>query len=180
VKLFDEAPTPGPRVPLDELAARARDVKVVAFDVDGVLTDGRLYYGPDGELMHAFQARDGLGMVRARLAGLVLVAVTGRVSKNVDARLRELKVQHVVQGARQKDEELQAVLDKEGASFAQAAFVGDDVNDVCCFAKVRLAACVPDSADDVAPHVHYVTRRKGGEGALREVIELVLKAQGRW
>ena len=180
MKLIEEAPAPGPRVPLDDLVARARDVKVVAFDVDGVLTDGRIYYGPDGELMHAFQARDGLGIVRARLAGLVLVAVTGRVSKNVDARLRELKVHHVVQGARQKDDDLGAVLAKEGASYAQTAYVGDDVNDVCCFEKARFAACVPDSADDVAPHVHYVTRRRGGEGALREVLQMILKAQGRW
>lgn len=175
-----DAPTPGPRVPLAELTARAAAIKVVAFDVDGVLTDGKLYYGPTGEMLHAFQARDGLGIVRARIAGLVLVAVTGRMSKNVQARLSELKIPHVLQGIGKKDAALEEVLAQEGATLQECAFIGDDVNDVCCMQKVRLAACVPDCADGVAPHVHYVTKRKGGEGALRELIEIVLKAQGKW
>lgn len=180
MKLFEEAPAPGPRVPHDDLVARAQDVRLVAFDVDGVCTDGKLYYGPQGEALHAFQARDGLGIVRARLSGLTLVAITGRVSKNVDARLRELKVPHVLQGVAKKDDALEALLAAEGATFAQTAYIGDDVNDVACLQKARLSATVPDCADGVAEHVHYVTRRRGGEGALRELIELVLRAQARW
>lgn len=164
----------------DDLAARAQKIRVLAFDVDGVCTDGKLYYGEQGEVLHAFFARDGLGMGIARAAGLVLVAVSGRVSKHVDARLRELKVPHIVQGARRKDEELERVLQELGIRWDETAFIGDDINDIPPMRRAGLAACVPDAADDVATEAHYVTRRPGGRGALRELIELVLKAQGRW
>jgi 3-deoxy-D-manno-octulosonate 8-phosphate phosphatase (KDO 8-P phosphatase) len=165
---------------MEELVARAKRVRLVAFDVDGVCTDGRLYYGPEGEAMHAFHARDGLGIVRARLSGLVLAAVTGRVSKNVDARLRELKVPHILQGVLHKDDALGEILTKTHVTWNEVAWIGDDVNDIPCMRKAGLAACVPDAADDVPAHVHLVTEHKGGRGALRELLELVMKAQGTW
>lgn len=164
----------------DDLAARAQKIRVVAFDVDGVCTDGKLYYGEHGEVLHAFFARDGLGIGIARRAGLTLVAVSGRVSKHVEARLTELRVPHIVQGAIKKDEALERVLTEIGASWEETAFIGDDINDVPPLKKAGLACCVPDAADDVAASVHYVTRRAGGRGALRELLELVLRAQGRW
>ena len=164
----------------DDLAARAQRIRVVAFDVDGVCTDGKLYYGEHGEVLHAFFARDGLGMGIARRAGLILVAVSGRTSTHVEARLRELKVPHVLQGVKKKDEALARVLGELGATWAETAFIGDDINDVPPMKKAGLACCVPDAADDVAAAAHFVTRRPGGRGALRELLEVVLRAQGRW
>ena len=172
--------TPGPLIPMEDILARARRVRLVGFDVDGVCTDGKLYYGPDGEALHAFQARDGLGIVRARLAGLVLVAVTGRTSRNVAARLTELKVPYILQGVGRKDEALGAVLQQLSIGWSETAFIGDDINDISCLRKAGLAVCVPDAADDVPTHAHLVTERRGGDGALRELLELVLKSQGNW
>jgi len=165
---------------MEEVLARAKRVRLVGFDVDGVCTDGKLYYGASGEMMHAFHARDGLGIVRARQSGLVLAAITGRVSRNVEARLSELRVPHIVQGAARKEEALGAILTRLAIGWSEVAFIGDDVNDVPCLRRAGLAVCVPDAADDVPAHVHLVTERKGGEGALRELLELVLKAQGGW
>jgi 3-deoxy-D-manno-octulosonate 8-phosphate phosphatase (KDO 8-P phosphatase) len=173
-------PLHGRPISADELQDRAARVTVVAFDVDGVCTDGRLYYGPEGEALHAFQARDGLGIVVARNAGLILAAITGRSSRNVEARLRELRVPHVRQGVARKEEALADVLAEVGATWEQTAYIGDDVNDLGCLKRAGLAACVPEAAEDVLPTVHYVTRRRGGEGALRELLELILRAQGKW
>jgi 3-deoxy-D-manno-octulosonate 8-phosphate phosphatase (KDO 8-P phosphatase) len=167
-------------IPQNDLASRAQRIKVIGFDVDGVCTDGRIWYGPDGEALHAFHTRDGLGIVLARKAGVVLVAVTGRNSPNVAARLTELKVPHILQGVAKKAETFGRVLAEIGATWEEAAFIGDDINDVPCLRRAGLAACVPDAADGVAEFAHVVTRRRGGEGALRELIEIVLRAQGRW
>lgn len=167
-------------IPENDLVSRAQRVRIVGFDVDGVCTDGRIWYGPTGEALHAFHARDGLGIVLARKAGLVLVAVSGRNSPNVAARLGELKVPHILQGVGKKAEAFGRVLAELGAAWDEAAFIGDDVNDVPCLRRAGLAACVPDAADGVATFAHVVTRRSGGQGALRELIEIVLRAQGRW
>ena len=164
----------------EDLSTRAARIRVIGFDVDGVCTDGSLYYGPEGEALHAFCARDGLGIALARKAGLILVAVSGRKSKNVEARLTELKVPHILQGVWKKDDALGEVLAEVGAQWNETAFIGDDVNDVPAMKKAGLAACVPDAADGVADFAHVVVRRRGGEGALRELIEIVLRSQGRW
>lgn len=167
-------------IPQNDLQSRAQRIRVIGFDVDGVCTDGRIWYGPQGEALHAFHTRDGLGIVSARKAGLILVAVTGRTSANVAARLGELKVPHILQGVHKKAESFGGVLAQVGAAWEEAAFIGDDVNDVPCLRRAGLAACVPESAEGVARFAHVVTRCRGGEGALRELIEMVLRAQGRW
>lgn len=164
----------------DELVRRAQKIKVLAFDVDGVCTDGRLFYGPDGCALHAFHARDGLGLVRARLAGLVCAAISGRASKNVDARLGELKVPFIRQGIHDKDRELQSILDEVGATLDEVCFVGDDVNDLCALRIVGLSVAPADADPGVLRAVHHVTHRVGGQGVLREVVELILTAQGCW
>ena len=163
-----------------DLATRAQRIRVIGFDVDGVCTDARLYYGASGEQLHAFSARDGLGIVLARKAGLIMVAVSGRTSASVTVRMTELKVPHILQGVAKKAEAFGGVLQQLGATWEQAAFIGDDINDVPCMKKAGLAACVPDAADGVSDHVHVIVRRRGGEGALRELIEIVLRSQGRW
>ena len=159
---------------------RARRVRVLAFDVDGVCTDGRLYYGPDGCALHAFHARDGLGIVKAREAGLVLAAISGRASKNVTARLTELKVPHIRQGVQHKAVELDRLLGELGVPWSACCFVGDDVNDVGCLRRAGLAVAPADAVDDAIAVAHHVARRAGGDGVLREVVELVLRAQERW
>lgn len=163
-----------------DLDERARKVRVIAFDVDGVCTDGRLYYGPTGEMLHAFHARDGLGLVLARNAGIVLCAVSGRESSHVSARMRELRVPHILQGILHKADAVEKLLSQLALTFEELAYIGDDVNDLPVLSRCGLSACVADAADDVPARVHYITRRRGGEGALRELIELVLKAQGKW
>ena len=179
------------------LAERAVRVRVLAFDVDGVATDGRLFYGPvsagasgdaagaSGEgavgcAYPAFHARDGLGLAKAREAGLVLAAISGRTSKNVEARLSELKVPHIRQGVWKKAAELQSILDVVGCGFDEAAFVGDDVNDLSCLRRVGLAGAPRDAVPEVLDAVHWVSSRDGGHGVLRELVELVLRAQGKW
>jgi len=168
------------RLTLDEVAARARRVRVLAFDVDGVCTDGRLFYGPDGCALHAFHARDGLGLVRAREAGLVCAAISGRASRNVDARLGELKVPFIRQGIADKASELQKILAELGASVDEACFVGDDVNDLPVMRIVGLSVAPADAEPGVLAEAMAVTQRVGGSGVLREVVELILGAQGRW
>jgi 3-deoxy-D-manno-octulosonate 8-phosphate phosphatase (KDO 8-P phosphatase) len=163
-----------------ELEVRARKVRMIAFDVDGVCTDGRLYYGPSGEMLHAFHARDGLGLVLARNAGIVLAAVSGRDSTHVSARMRELRVPHILQGIQRKADAVEQLLAQLAISFEELAYIGDDVNDLPVLRRAGLSACVADAADDVLPQVDYITRRRGGDAALRELIEIVLKAQGKW
>jgi 3-deoxy-D-manno-octulosonate 8-phosphate phosphatase (KDO 8-P phosphatase) len=163
-----------------DVLARARAVRVLAFDVDGVCTDGRLFYGPDGCALHAFHARDGLAIVKAREAGLVLAAISGRASKNVAARLGELKVPHIRQGVQHKAIELDGLLNELGVPWSACCFVGDDVNDVGCLRRVGFAAAPADAVDDALAVAHHVTRRRGGEGVLRELVELILRAQDRW
>lgn len=163
-----------------EITARAQRIRVLAFDVDGVCTDGRLYYGPDGCALHAFHARDGLGLVRARTAGLVCAAISGRSSPNVDARLGELRVPFIRQGVADKDAELRGILALVGATPKEACFVGDDVNDLAVMRLVGLSIAPADAEPAVLAEAMLVTQRAGGTGVLREVVERLLTAQGRW
>jgi 3-deoxy-D-manno-octulosonate 8-phosphate phosphatase (KDO 8-P phosphatase) len=169
---------------LDELDERAKKIRVLAFDVDGVATDGRLFYGsvPGGVgcAFHAFHARDGLGLVRAREAGLVLAAISGRSSPNVEARLSELKVPHIRQGVWKKAAELKAILDGAGADWGACCFVGDDVNDLPCLRRAGLAAAPRDAVKEVRDAVHWVSDYDGGHGVLRDLVEVILRAQGKW
>ena len=168
------------RLHIDDVLARARRVRVLAFDVDGVCTDGRLFYGPDGCALHAFHARDGLGLVRAREAGIVCAAISGRASRNVEARLGELKVPFIRQGCADKAWELQQILAEVGAGVDEACFVGDDVNDLPVMRIVGLSVAPADAEPGGLAEAMAVTQRVGGSGVLREVVELILGAQGRW
>lgn len=159
---------------------RAKRIKVLAFDVDGVATDGRLFYGPDGCALHAFSARDGLGLVRARLGGIVTAAISGRSSPNVDARLSELKVPYIRQGIGDKLGELKGILDEVGATLEEVCFVGDDVNDLLVLRSVGLPVTVADAELELFSNVAMITHRRGGQGVLRELAEVLLRSQGRW
>ncbi len=161
-------------------ARLARNVEIVVLDADGVLTDGGLYYGPNGEAFKRFDVRDGHGIVLGRLSGLRTAILTGRTSEAVASRARELRIGPVIQGAKNKVEGLRVLLEKAGLPAERAAYMGDDVNDLGPLGLVALAACPADAAPEVRKVCHLVTRSAGGRGAVRELFEFVLKAQGKW
>jgi len=163
-----------------QVRARARDIELLVLDVDGVLTDGGLYYGPEGEALKRFNVRDGHGLVLARAVGLRAAILTARRSKIVELRGTELGVSPISQGNRDKARGFVDLLELVGLPAAKVAYVGDDVNDLPALKAARLAACPCDAAPEVLRAAHFVTRAKGGHGAVREVVELVLKARGLW
>jgi len=159
---------------------RARRVKLLVFDVDGVLTGGQILFGPDGEALKIFHAHDGLGINAAHRAGLKTAVITGRESEMVRQRGAELAIPEVCQGARDKIAHLERLLDKHGLTAEEVAYAGDDLNDLAVMRRVGLACAVANAAPEVKEVAHYVTGRAGGAGAVREIVELVLKAQGKW
>lgn len=163
-----------------ELLERARSVELLVLDVDGVLTDGGLYYGAEGELQKRFDVKDGHGLVMARLAGLRAAVLTARRSRIVEVRGTELGLSPIVQGARDKAAGLKDLLAKEGIDPARAGYMGDDLNDLGPLKAVGFAACPADARPEVRKIAHYVAKAPGGRGAAREVVELLLKAQGKW
>ena len=159
----------------EELLARAAKVRLLLLDVDGVLTDGRLYYGPEGELMKAFDVKDGHGIVLVR-DHVQLGVISGRPGL-ARKRLEELRFQHLVFAQRDKLEGY-ATLEHLGFADEEVAYMGDDVNDLGLLAKVGLSACPADAHPRVLPAVHLVTRAPGGRGAVRELVDLLLEARG--
>jgi len=170
-----------PRKPAsEELMARAAAVKLLVFDVDGVLTDGSLYYAASGETMKRFDVKDGHGMVMARLVGLSSAMLTARSSTIVEVRAKELGVVSVFQGRKDKSRGLKELLEQLGTLPEACAYMGDDVNDLGPLALVGLPSCPADAAPEVRQQALFVAQQRGGRGAARELVELCLKASGRW
>jgi 3-deoxy-D-manno-octulosonate 8-phosphate phosphatase (KDO 8-P phosphatase) len=167
------------RVPPDVLA-RARAVRLVILDVDGVLTDGRIIYGTGGMELKAFDVQDGHGVKMFHRAGLRTAILTGRTSEVVARRAEELGIADVVQNAKDKVAAYRELLARHALADAQAACIGDDVTDLPLFARAGLAVAVPGAVPEARAAAHYVTRRAGGRGAVREALDLILKAQGLW
>lgn len=163
-----------------QLLARAAEVKLLVFDVDGVLTDGGLYYGPDGEAFKRFDVKDGHALVMARLVGLPAALITARQSRIVEVRAKELGFVQVIQLARDKRLGLDAVCQSQQIAPSMCAYMGDDLNDLGPMAEVGLSACPADAVPEVRQAAHLVTQSNGGRGAVRELVELCLKASGRW
>ncbi|HYB73798.1 MAG TPA: HAD-IIIA family hydrolase [Candidatus Sulfotelmatobacter sp.] len=163
-----------------DVLARARAVRLVILDVDGVLTDGRIIYGTGGMELKAFDVRDGHGVKMFHRAGLRTAILTGRTSEVVARRAEELGIADVVQNAKDKLAAYRELLARHALADAQVACVGDDVTDLPLFARAGLAVAVPGAAPEARAAAHYVTRRAGGRGAVREVLDLILKAQGLW
>ncbi|OUD12405.1 KdsC family phosphatase [Thioflexithrix psekupsensis] len=164
-------------IPADILQ-KAAQVRLMIFDVDGVLTDGRLYLGAQGEEYKAFYARDGLGMKLLQASGVELAIITGRSSPVVLHRMESLDIRYVYQGQLQK---LPALLDlcaQLQLSPTQVAYLGDDINDVPVLRKVGLPLAVGDAAAAILPYVAWQVQAHGGRGAAREVCELIMTAQG--
>jgi 3-deoxy-D-manno-octulosonate 8-phosphate phosphatase (KDO 8-P phosphatase) len=159
---------------------RAAKVNLVVLDVDGVLTDGGLWYGPDGETLKRFDVKDGHGLVLARETGLPVAWLTARSSAILTARAKELKIEKVLQGRRDKTEGLSELCKAFGVPLDQTAYMGDDLNDLAPLRLVGLAACPADAVEEVRTSVQYIASKEGGRGAVREFLELILRATGRW
>ncbi|MBV9894835.1 MAG: HAD-IIIA family hydrolase [Chloroflexi bacterium] len=164
--------------PESQLRERARRVRLLCVDVDGVLTDAGMYYGPDGEVLKKFNTRDGMGMARVRAAGVAVAIISGEDSAIVHARAAKLQIDDVFCGASDKLAAVVELCSRHGLQHSEVAFVGDDLNDLSALAQVGLACAVSDAAEPVQQVAHYVTRRRGGDGAVREVCELLIAAQG--
>ncbi len=159
------------------LQSRAKKIKLLLLDVDGVMTDGRIILDERGGETKAFHVRDGHGIKLAQRAGVVVGIITGRSSEVVNVRARELGITEVHQGAHQKIAVYDAVLAKYGFRDEEVAYIGDDVVDNDIFKRAGIAAAVADADPGVRPYVDLVTKAAGGRGAVREVINLILKAR---
>ena len=162
------------------LAKRLAPLKLMVFDVDGILTDGRLYYTDSGAEIKAFHAADGQGFKMLADSGLKIALITARRSDLVERRARDLGVHFCFQGAEAKLEAFTEVLGELKLEPAQAGYMGDDLLDLPVLLRAGFAATVPDAAADVRTRCHYTTARSGGSGAAREVCEMILRAQGTY
>jgi 3-deoxy-D-manno-octulosonate 8-phosphate phosphatase (KDO 8-P phosphatase) len=158
--------------------ARAAAVRLLVLDVDGVLTDGRLYYADDGIELKAFDIQDGLGLRMLAATGVEIAVITGRRSRALEQRVENLGIRHTFQNAADKLTAFESLLRDLSLNANAAAAIGDDLPDLPILRRCELAASVPEAPALVQEHVHYVTRRSGGRGAVRELCELIMRAQG--
>ena len=159
---------------------RASSVRLLLVDCDGVLTDGRITLGGEGDEQKSFNVRDGHGLVLLHRAGLRSGIISGRTSSAVERRARELGVTYLHQGSWNKIVEFEKVLAEAGLEASEVAYVGDDVVDIPLLLRCGLAVAVADATEETREAAHYVTTLPGGHGAVREVAELILKARGSW
>jgi 3-deoxy-D-manno-octulosonate 8-phosphate phosphatase (KDO 8-P phosphatase) len=163
---------------MQDILERAKQIRLVIFDVDGVLTDGSLFLGDDGQEYKAFHSRDGHGMKMLQKTGVTLAVITGRSSEVVRIRMESLGVAHVYQGRQEKLRAYQELKEALDLDDEQVAYVGDDVVDLPVMRRVGLAIAVADAHTLVQRHSHWQTPSRGGRGAGRDVCELVMEAQG--
>ena len=159
---------------------RAQAIRLLILDVDGVLTDGRLYFGPKGETLKVFHVRDGHGLKMAQRAGIEVAFVSGRRSDAAYHRAKELGISRFHEGVRDKVAVMEEILAAMRIQPAEVAAVGDDLVDLPLMGRVGLSVAVADAAPEVVAAAHWVTSLPGGRGAVREVCDLLLKAQGKW
>jgi 3-deoxy-D-manno-octulosonate 8-phosphate phosphatase (KDO 8-P phosphatase) len=164
----------------DDLQARAARIKLFLMDCDGVLTDGRIWVLENGEDQKAFHTRDGLGLEIFHRAGFKSGVISGRVSSALTRRAQKLGMSYVRQGCEEKEQAFAEILADAGLTNDEVAFAGDDLNDIPLMIKSGLALAVADAAAETRAHAHYVTQATGGHGAVREMVELILKSQNRW
>lgn len=161
----------------DEILRRAKKIKLLLMDCDGVLTDGRLYFTENGEEIKVFHVRDGQGLAMWHEAGFRSGIISGRDSKIVKKRADELGIHFIKQGSKDKTICFAEILAEAKVSIEEIAFVGDDVQDIVLFEKVGLPIAVADAVAEVFPNVIYTTKAKGGLGAVREITDLLLQSK---
>ena len=162
----------------EAILVRAKKIKLVIFDVDGVMTDGGLTIGDDGQEYKTFNTQDGLGMKLLKASGVQMAIITGRTSNVVKQRSESTGVAHFYQGVDDKLVAFNDLITKLNIAPEQTAFMGDDIVDMPPMLRCGLAVSVPAAPDSVKQRAHYVTRKEGGHGAVRELCELIMQAQG--
>jgi 3-deoxy-D-manno-octulosonate 8-phosphate phosphatase (KDO 8-P phosphatase) len=160
--------------------ARAARIRLMIFDVDGILTDGSLHYGPDGEVVKTFNVLDGHGIKLLQQSGVATAIISARQSGIVARRAADLGIQHLYQGVHDKRAAFEQLLQKTNLDAQACGFVGDDVIDLPVLSRVGFAASVPNGHPEVKSRVHYVTQAGGGGGAARELCDFILRAQGNY
>ena len=167
-------------IPLPDVTERARLVRLMVFDVDGVLTDGRLRYGSDGEIVKTFHVLDGHGIKLLQQSGVKTAIISARQSAIVARRATDLGIGIVMQGVHDKRSAFESLLGETGMSAQASGFMGDDVIDLPVMTRVGFAASVPNGHPEVRSRAHFVTQAGGGQGAVREVCDLILRAQNKY
>jgi 3-deoxy-D-manno-octulosonate 8-phosphate phosphatase (KDO 8-P phosphatase) len=160
--------------------SRAARVRLMVFDVDGILTDGSLHYGPEGESLKTFNVHDGLGIKLLRQSGVATAIITARSSPILARRAADLAIDHVQQGAHDKKSAFEQLLAKTGVAAEATGFIGDDWIDLPVLSRVGFSASVASAHPEVRSRVHYVTQAGGGRGAARELCDFILRAQGNY
>lgn len=162
-----------------DINTRAANIKLVAFDIDGVMTDGGLHYTDDGHELKTFNVQDGLGVVLLRRAGIKVAIITGRTSNVVNCRAKDLGVEHVFHGVGDKGAVSGQLLEQLGLQWSELAFMGDDLIDLPAMTRCGLAIAPANARPVVKERAHMVTEASGGKGAVREAVEFILAAQGK-
>ena len=157
------------------MIANLRKIRLLALDVDGILTDCRTFLDSDGEWRRLFSIRDGYGLMRLQEAGYKVAIITGSKAKDIDERVKVLKIPFFYSGKLDKEPQFQILMKDSGLKADQIAYMGDDIFDIPVLKECGFAATVPDAMEEVIPCVHYITKRPAGNGAVREVCELILK-----
>lgn len=167
-------------MPSQAIITAAKNIKLLLLDVDGVLTDGKLYYGNSGEELKAFNIQDGLGIKLLQQGGIQVGIITGRVSTLLQRRADELGINPVIQGREDKLIALRELLESQNLGLHQIAFMGDDLPDLSAINLVGLGITVANACSTLAAKADWQTLRSGGDGAVREAAEMILKAQGKF
>lgn len=155
-------------------------LKLFVFDIDGVLTDGKLYYSSLGEKLKVFNVKDGIGIILLKKENFKVVFLTGRTGCAIKRRAKDLKIDLLLENVREKEKVMGEIMKKFGFTKEETFFMTDDIVDLKCCSMAGFVAVPQDGAEEVKKIADYVTEKKGGEGAVREVIELILKAKGKW
>lgn len=161
-----------------ELASKLSRIELMIFDVDGVLTDGKMHYGADGELFKSFNVLDGHGIKLLKKAGVTTAIISARNSPIVNRRAADLEISHVIQGAGDKQKAFAQLLETTGMTAEQCGFIGDDIIDLPVLTRTGVSFSVPNGHAEVLHRVDYVTRHEGGNGAVREVCDMIMQAKG--
>lgn len=159
---------------MENLKIKAAQIKLIAFDVDGVLTNGEIIYTDSGEEIKIFNAKDGQGMAMLRKQGLITAIITARSSNIVDKRAKDLDILHVYQGIKNKLTAMQELMNIYKLDYSQIAYVGDDLPDICILEKAGIAFCPADAVEEVKKICHFVSAKQGGKGAVREITDFIL------
>ena len=156
------------------------NIRLLAMDVDGVLTRGDIIYSDNGEELKMFNIQDGLGLALSKHAGLITAIVTGRISSAIKRRAEELNIDELCQKVKYKSTAIKSLMEKYNLEKEQIAFIGDDINDIPAFRECGFKIAVNNASTDLKQLADHITSNHGGEGAIREAIELILRTQGKW